>query len=303
MTSPACAAGIDIGATNIKAVCVDAEGRELARAAVPTPQERGRLIEGVRELLQGFSEVAPQCVGVSSPGLASPDGRSIVWMQGRMEALQGLDWTEALGRAELVPVLNDAHAATVGEAWLGAARGFDDVVLLTLGTGIGGGILVGGKLLRGHLGRAGHLGHLCFDIDGPPDICRTPGSFEEAVADCGVSMRSGGRFSTTKEVVRAAAGGDERAAEMWARSIRALACGIASIVNAIDPEVVVLGGGIAAAGEALFEPLVRELDEVEWRPTGVGVRLVPAELGDMAGAFGAARNAYNSHMRGSPGNA
>jgi len=104
-------------------------------------------------------------------------------------------------------------------------------------------------------------------------------------------------------VVRAAAGGDERAAEMWARSIRALACGIASIVNAIDPEVVVLGGGIAAAGEALFEPLVRELDEVEWRPTGVGVRLVPAELGDMAGAFGAARNAYNSHMRGSPGNA
>ena len=299
MTASPCSVGIDIGATNIKAVCVTSEGHELARTTVPTPVGREKLIDGVRGVLAGFAELSAQFLGVSSPGLAARDGRSIGWMRGRSDAVQGLDWSEALGRDDLVPVLNDAHAATLGEAWQGAARGCDDVVLLTLGTGIGGGIVVGGKLLRGHLGRAGHLGHLCLDIDGPPDICRTPGSFEEAVADCGVHRRSAGRFSTTEEVVKAAAQGDARAADMWARSIRALACGIASIANAVDPGIVVLGGGIATAGDALFRPLARQLDEVEWRPTGFGVRVVPAELGNMAGAFGAARNAYNSHMRGS----
>ena len=109
------------------------------------------------------------------------------------------------------------------------------------------------------------------------------------MADCGVETRTNGRFRTTGEVVKAAANGDEEARRTWARSIRSLACGVASIINTVDPEVVVLGGGIAEAGDALFEPLRGVLDEVEWRPTGVAVRVAPAQLGDLAGAYGAAR--------------
>ena len=285
------AIGIDIGGTYIKAVAVLPDGGELSRSLRSTPTERDALVAAVREVIEGHREGVGDgllaCLGISSPGLADREARSIRWMQGRMEIVQGLDWTTELGTR--VSVLNDAHAATLGEAWLGAARGYSDVVLLTLGTAIGGGILVGGELLRGHLGRAGHLGHLCLDVDGPQDICSTPGSLEDAVADCGVKARTNGRFRTTREVVEAAAEGNEEAGRTWARSIRSLACGVASMINAVDPEVVVLGGGIAKAGDALFEPLREVLNEVEWRPTDVAVRVVPAQLGDLAGAFGAAR--------------
>lgn len=295
--------GVDIGGTHIKAVRVNAEGLRLDQRERPTPPERGALVAAIREVVVAMSADLPggdadglPGVGISSPGLAARDQRTIAWMQGRMESVQGLDWSAALGGLSSTPVkvLNDAHAATLGEAWLGAARGFSDVVLLTLGTGIGGGILVGGQLLRGHLGRAGHLGHLCLDIDGPPDICSTPGSLEEAVADCGVLRRSAGRFETTREVVESAANGDPEAAEIWSRAIRSLACGIATIINAVDPEIVVLGGGIIAAGDSLFVPLRETMEEVEWRPHGAVVSIVPAELGTFAGALGAARNVMPS---------
>ena len=294
MSEEGYAVGIDIGATNIKAVSLTQSGTELGRSWLPTPPGRQELIAQVGQVIRDFETAElgrPQWLGISSPGLAARDGHCITWMQGRMETVQGLDWTQALRTTEPVRVLNDAHAATLGEAWMGAARGCQDVILLTLGTGIGGGILVGGRLLEGHLGRAGHLGHLCLDVDGPADICRTPGSLEEAVADCTIERRSEGRFSSTKELVAAVDEGDAEAERIWLRSLRALACGIASMINAIDPEVVVLGGGIARAGSTLFEPLRRYLDEVEWRPTGSNVSIVPAELGELAGAIGAARAA------------
>ncbi len=294
--------GVDIGGTRIKAVLVDDAGVVIEDSERSTPPERSELIAAVRDVV---SELTPSSaplpgVGVSSPGLASRDQRKIVWMQGRMESLQGLVWSEALEElcSGPVPVLNDAHAATLGEAWMGAARGAEDVVLLTLGTGIGGGILVGGELLRGHLGRAGHLGHLCLDIDGPPDICSTPGSLEEAVADCGVPRRTSGRFSTTRELVEAADAGDVEAVDLWRRAIRSLACGLASIINAVDPEIIVLGGGIIAAGDSLFSPLRDAMEEVEWRPTGSAVPIVAAELGTFAGALGAARSAMLTALRG-----
>ena len=302
MGSAKLAIGIDVGASFIKAVAVTPAGEELGRSSLPTPVDRDDLVDTVARILASLETEAnlgsTPTIGVSSPGLASPNGRRIVWMQGRMEAVQDLNWTEALGRSEPVRVLNDAHAATLGEAWLGAARGRQDVVLLTLGTGIGGGVLVGGELLRGHIGRAGHLGHLCLDIHGSADICRTPGSLEDAVAECTLRERSGGRFGSTQDLVAAVVDGDAEAAEIWAKSVRALACGIASLINVIDPEVVVLGGGIAAAGEVLFDPLARELDEIEWRPTGSRVSIVPATLGTMAGAIGAARCALGSLRHG-----
>lgn len=289
--------GLDVGGTNIKAIVVDSSGAELDRSTVATPRQRSALLNSVRELLSELAGApATPLVGLSCPGLAAPDSRSIAWMQGRMEILQGLDWTEALGRERTVWVLNDAHAATLGEAWLGAAKSRQNVVLLTLGTGIGGGVIVDGRLLQGQIGRAGHLGHLCLDVDGLPDICRTPGSLEDAVGECTLEARARGRFRDTQALVEAVREGDEEANEVWRRVVRALACGLASLINVVDPEVVVLGGGIAQAGGTLFEPLGQQMDEVEWRPLGAGVPIVPAALGDFAGAFGAARYAMDREV-------
>jgi glucokinase len=288
------ALGIDVGGTNIKAVAIDAHGGELCRDGAPTPPEgREPLIEAVRAVAGRLGGEAARWIGVCSPGLAARDGRSIVWMQGRMEAVQGLDWTAALESSRPVTVLNDAHAATVAEAWLGAARDRRHVVLLTLGTGIGGGILVDGRLLGGAIGRAGHIGHLSLDPFGPPDICRAPGSLEDAVADSTVERRTGGRFTSTADLVAAVETGDPQAVSVWSRAVRSLAAGLASLINVLDPEIVVLGGGIALAGKTLFEPLRREMTDAEWRPGGVAVPIVAAELGDHAGAIGAARHAMS----------
>ncbi len=289
-TDAPAALGIDIGGTNIKMVRVTAQGEILAQSQVPTNDGTdwiGQLREQIARI-----EAEPggrmEHIGLAAPGLAARDGRSIAWMQGRLEAIQGVDWTTALGRARPVPVVNDAHAALLGEVWTGAARGSRNALLLTLGTGVGGAALVDGRLLRGHIGRAGHLGHISLDPDGPPDIVGTPGSLEDAIGDCTVARRSKGRFASTAQLVASAQTGDAEASALWRRSLHALACGIVSLINVLDPETVILGGGVIKAGPALLVPLQAELDRLEWRPTGAKIRLVPAALGEMAGAVGAA---------------
>jgi len=163
--------------------------------------------------------------------------------------------------------------------------------MLTLGTGVGGAAIVDGRLLRGHIGRAGHLGHSSLDIDGPTDVCGTPGSLEMMIGNCTIAERTQGLFKTTHDLVAAHVAGDPEASYFWLRSVRALACAIASFVNILDPEAVVIGGGIARSGESLLTPLRECLAEIEWRSTGYSVKVVPAALGEFAGAFGAASNA------------
>ena len=192
-----------------------------------------------------------------------------------------------------MPVLNDAQAALLGETWLGAARNSKNAFLLTLGTGVGGAAMVDGRLLRGHIGRAGHLGHISLNPAGSLDVANTPGSLESAIGDCTVETRSKSRFHSTKALLQAAQAGDAEAKRIWEKSLRLLAAGIAGLVNVLDPEVVVIGGGIVKSGEALFRPLARYLDKFEWRPGGQRVRIAAAELGDRAGAFGAAWNALH----------
>lgn len=206
-------------------------------------------------------------------------------MPGRLQGLEGLDWSNELRLPTVV--LNDAHAALLGEVWLGAARGGTNVLMVTLGTGVGGAAMVDGRLLRGHLGRAGHVGHLSLDPAGEPDIVRTPGSLENAMGDCTVGRRSGGRFATTRELVAAVIAGDEAARAVWERSTGTLGAALAGLINVLDPQMIVLGGGIAGAGEVLFTPLTAALDRMEWRIGATGVALVPARLGAQAGAFGA----------------
>ena len=186
----------------------------------------------------------------------------------------------------------------MGEVWQGAAAGAKNVILLTLGTGVGGAAMVDGRLLKGHIGRAGHLGHVSLDPDGPPDITGTPGSLEVAIGNCTIRERTGGRYESTLALAAAHAAGDEAAGRLWLQSVKALAAGVAGLINVLDPEIVIVGGGIAAAGAALFDPLRKHLESFEWRPHGRQARVVPAVLGEYAGALGAAWNA----MRGSSGN-
>lgn len=291
------AIGVDLGATNAKFVAVTENGDLIERDSESTEDANSGWAELVPARLARIESAhgPTEWVGVASPGLAASDGRSIAWMQGRMAGVQGFDWTAHLARRRPVPVLNDAHAAVLGETWRGAAAGARNVVMLTLGTGVGGGALVDGQLLRGHIGRAGHLGHISLDADGSLDIVGTPGSLEDAIGDCTVARRSAGRFASTERLLAACLAGDPAAEAVWTRSVEQLAAGISSLINVLDPEVVVIGGGIARAGDALFHPLARYLDRVEWRPLGARVAVVPAVLGEFAGAFGAAYHTLHAN--------
>ncbi|MBI5770652.1 MAG: ROK family protein [Verrucomicrobia bacterium] len=291
------AAGIDVGGTNVKAVAVSPAGEVLQRATRATRDGEAAVSEWVsaaEEAVAGFAQqigAAPGAVGVCAPGLAAADERSIAHLPGKLAGLAGIDWTAALRRPAIVPVLNDGHAAILGEAWIGAARGRRHVVMLTLGTGVGGAVICDGRLLRGAIGRAGHIGHLSLDPEGAVSITGMPGAIEVMFGDCTVAQRSGGRFTSTAALVAAHRAGDAEATRVWLRSVRALGCALGSCINLFDPEVIVLGGGIAQAGEALFVPLAHEVERVEWRPAGHRVAIVPATLGEWAGAIGAARRA------------
>jgi glucokinase len=289
------AIGIDIGGTNIKAVAVAETGELLERTKCETGDDgthgwvsrvRSRIAE-----LEDRQGGAARWLGLASPGLVAPGGRSIASVTGRLRGLEGLDWAEYLGAGRVIPLLNDAQAALLAEARGGAAAGRSHAVLLTLGTGVGGAILSDGKLMRGALGRAGEMGHVTLDAGGPPDSNGMPGSLEYSIGNATLPERSKGRFTTTRDLVEAYRGGDAQAADVWLHSVHRLACAVASFVNILDPEVVILGGGIVAAGPALFGPLESCLERVEWRPYGAGVPVVPAALGDFAGALGAAYNA------------
>lgn len=290
--------GIDVGGTRIKALAVDESGIVLADHIVSTGDDgtdawKQRVVDAASEVAR-MAGVTPAAHGFVSPGMPSRDGLSIASMPGRLCGLEGQQWRSLLASPAPVPVLNDAQAALLGEIWLGAGQGSSNAFLLTLGTGVGGAAVVDGHLLRGHLGRAGHLGHISLDPAGALDIVNTPGSLEDAIGNHSIGKRTHGRFSDTRALVEAAASGDAFAGEVWETSVRALAAAIASFINVLDPECVILGGGIARAGDALFAPLARHLDRFEWQTGGHRVRIVPATLGDRAGALGAARIALDS---------
>lgn len=289
------AIGIDLGGTNIKAAAVTPSGEVLEQSSAETLDNGGAtwaasVLEQIRALESRVGGAAG-CVGIASPGMAARDGRSMASVSGHLESLQGFDWVDYLGDERAVTLLNDGHAALLAEAWKGAALGAADAVLLTLGTGVGGAVLSGGRLLTGHLGRGGHIGHICLDADGEPDSLGIPGTLEEAVGNRTLAKRSRGLFDSTEALVAAHLAGDALATHVWIRSIYQLACAVTSMICVLDPEVFVIGGGIARAGAALFDPLERYLGLMEWRPGGQCVRVVPAALGSAAGALGAARHA------------
>jgi glucokinase len=279
--------GLDLGGTNIKRVLLDGE-RIVERDSQPTRSE-----EGVAAVLDRLAALAREAgtvdsVGVAVPGIVDSDGRGVL-----LPNLHG-DWAghpiaeplrAALGRP--VRLINDGHAFALAEARVGAARGVRDVICIVCGTGIGGGLVVAGRLHLGVEDRAGEVGHHTVVVDGPACNCGNRGCLETLAGARAIAAAAG--QPSFDDVVEHARRGDEQAREALRRAAMYIGVAIANLTIFLTPQRIVVGGGVAEAGELLFEPLAAELER---RAGGVaplhGIDLVPASLGADAGAVGAA---------------
>ena len=285
--------GIDIGGTRIKGVLLRADtGEVLYQEVCPTNQQEELRWKGaVRDTLKKLTAMADgpvKGVGLAAPGLPNPENTAIACMPGRLPGLEHFVWTDFLGIQ--TRVLNDAHAALMAEAQFGAARATQNVVMLTLGTGVGGGLLLNGQLYQGFYQMAGHLGHISVDADSdtPSVVTGMPGNLEDAIGNSTVARRTFGRYQNTHELVEAYRQNEPLATQVWLTSVRRLAVALASLANAFSPELIVLGGGITQADDALLEPLKTFMDIFEWRPAGKKTTICKAHFADWAGAIGAA---------------
>lgn len=282
--------GIDLGGTRIKGVAVDAAGNVLYQAYTPTNDGEGEvwkqaIATTVNDLKQKL-EADEISVGISAPGLPNKENTAIGFMPGRLEGLENFIWSDYLQCSAYV--LNDGVAAMVAEAKTGAAKESTNAVMVTLGTGVGGALLINKQPYQGSFNKAGHIGHMVVDSNGDCDVTGMPGSLEESIGNCSIGKRSNGKFTSTHELLLAYRSGDELAKNVWLTSVRKCAAGLASVSNIISPDTIVVGGGIAEAGDDLFIPLNKWFDEFEWQPGGIRPRIVKAVHGDLAGAIGAA---------------
>jgi glucokinase len=298
---------VDLGGTKLLAGVVDEEGvvvKRTVRATRTRSQDEllGELDGAIRELI----EDGGAAIGVGLPStIDQREGRAVSSVN---IPLAGIDFRDHLTSAFGLPaaIENDANAAALAEHRLGAGRGARHMVMLTLGTGIGGGLILDGKLYRGAVGAAGELGHMTVDLDGPPCQGTCPGRGHlEALASGTAADRlaaeraqanpdgdlgraaAGGKVVDAKLAVDLAAAGPGDARDVLERVGFVLGTGIASYVNIFNPEVVVLGGGFARAGDLLFEPARKVVAERALPPGRDLVRIVPALLGPEAGLIGA----------------
>lgn len=282
--------GIDLGGTRIKSVALDENGNVLHQSYTLTKDNNDaawkQSVKLAVEELQSKLALTDFVVGISAPGIPNEKNSCIAYMPGRMQGLENFDWSSFLNNKTYV--INDAIAALMAEAKLGVARDKKNAVLLTLGTGVGGAILIDGKPYQGNFQKAGHIGHIVIDHEDEPDVTGMPGALESAIGNVTIEKRSLGRFKDTHALLEAYRSGDHFARWVWLTSVRKLAIGIASIINVLSPECVILGGGITEAGKDLFEPLEKFLSVYEWRPGGNRAIILKAQFGDMAGAVGAA---------------
>jgi glucokinase len=313
----ACVIGVDLGGTKLLAGTVDAELRVHHRAY--RLARRDAVIDTIVEAVGEAREATDRevlAVGVGVPCLVEP--RRGVAMACNHLPLVDVPVRDLLAERLDLPVVvdNDSTAALIAETRWGAARDARDVVMLTIGTGVGGGVLVDGLVLRGASGAAGELGHVVIDAGGPPcpGNCPNRGCLEAFVSgpalaveglrralelpDSGLGQaRAAGREITGPLVTELAHDGDVAAREAVLTLGRHLGVGIASLVNVFNPEVVVVGGGLVAAGELLLEPARAVVAERALVPTRDQVRIVGARFGAESGMLGAAGLAFGAAGR------
>ncbi|MGA2931475.1 MAG: ROK family protein [Acidimicrobiales bacterium] len=309
--------GVDIGGTKVLGVALGPDHDIVAEARVPTPRGKREIVgshvaeavaQVVVELDRALGTAGATPVGVGAPGMVDRRGR--LCFAPNLPQAHGVDWTELIGdrlpgRAVLIE--NDANFAVLAEHRLGAARGYRNVVMATLGTGIGGGIVLDGRVQVGSAGFAGEIGHMVVDPAGPACPCGRRGCWERFAsgAGLGVFAREAALAGNLGEVVRmaggdpesvrgedvsaAAAGGDPAARRVIEQVGWWIGFGLANLACVLDPECFVLGGGVVQAGDLLVDAARATFSElVEGGDRRPGAVIVPAAFGERAGAVGAA---------------
>jgi glucokinase len=288
--------GLDLGATNLKWVVVEHDGaydwRSLGRDQVRTRASDGPagIVDQLAEVARGVIEAWPgiTSVGVGVPGLYDPATGSTRFLVNLPGDWDGVPVAAPMSAVVGLPValINDARAFGLAELRLGAGRGASSMVGLTLGTGVGGVIVIDGKVVFGHDGTAGEIGHQTIDPDGPSCNCGNHGCLEAFARADRLAEACG--TTNAEEAVERARAGDAAAIEGFRRVGGYLGIGIANLITLVNPDRVVIGGGIAAAGDLLIEPARDEIRRRVQTTSLTEVAIVLAELGIWAGAIGAA---------------
>jgi len=302
----------DLGGTNLRMAAIDRAGKILYRTKRETP--RG---ERADEILQAIVQSAVECrencpdfqvaaVSVAVPAIVNVQSGVIIKAP-NLPALDGFRMTTALeAELKLRAVLeNDANAAAVGESWMGASRGFQNSICVTLGTGVGGGIIINDKVLRGIDGTAGEIGHICVEPFGAPCGCGSRGCVEQYSSATGIirlarelenqypqSILNNSQI-TAYEVFQAGIKDDELALEVFRQMGFYLGIVLAGLINVFNPEVIVIGGGVADGWNLFVPHLQKTVCERAYREPAERAKIMRAELGDDAGIIGVGRLAFN----------
>ena len=286
--------GVDLGGTAIKLGRFSLDGELLAELEVPTPQPPmpGAVVIAIVEAVQQLDpERLASCVGLGLPGPMDAAGRVArvcINLPG-WEQVPLAEWLEPQLQRR-VTLANDGNCAVVGEAWQGAAKGYQDVLLLTLGTGVGGGVLLGGRLFTGHGGAAAEPGLICIDPAGPPCNSGNRGSLEQF---CSIGALARQSSLTPHELCQRADAGDPEALAIWQRYGRHLGVGLSSLIYVLTPELVLIGGGLSAASHHFLPSALEEVEHRVQRESRQGLEIRRCALGNGAGRLGAARLALD----------
>jgi predicted NBD/HSP70 family sugar kinase len=302
--------GIDIGSAHMRAGMVDEAGAILASRTMATPADVEAFVPSLQNAIRWLLEATalPAGAGVGCKGIINPDSTRVELVRGGLHFLEGLRLSELIGLPADVPVFadNDARAALAAEVVWGAARDRQNVLMLTLGAGVGGAALVDGRPLRGHSGVAGHLGHITVDPDGDLCACGSRGCLETVFSARAIEGEAWAavhrgcastltrlfgeqpQLATCRTIFQAASEGDELSREITSRAIGKLGAAIAGLLHVFDPEVVIIGGPVADAGSDLLVPLQEEVWQRSRGLLNRDVPIVEQQVEDKSGIVGAA---------------
>lgn len=305
------AAGIDFGGTSAKIGLVERTGRILARAQLTMDARESfeGIVEPVARALRGLlAQEAPgrtlAAIGIGTPGFIDKAQGMLLGGCNNIPSLQRRSVQQYLAAAFNVPAFadNDATSAAAGELAFGAGRSFSNFVLITVGTAIGGGLVMGGRVHRGWRGFAGEIGHMCVNRDGLWCNCGSRGCFEQYASGTAIARvyseklrKRGddpGDSPSARDVVQRAREGDHCARDALEEAGAWIAQAFGTLLNVLDLEACIIGGGVSDAGEILLEPIRRHLPDHCWPQVGNGVKVIAAELRNDAGILGAAAQAY-----------
>jgi glucokinase len=291
--------GLDLGGTNLRAAAVSREGVILDKISGNTNLAEGReavladMCGVIGQLREHYGVSGLAGIGVGVPGFIMLR-EGVIRNSNNLPCLEDFPIRDEIEkRLDTVVILeNDANAAALGEKWMGAGRDVDDLVLLTLGTGVGGGIISGGRVLRGYLGMAGELGHVTVVPNGSPCGCGNQGCLEKYASATAVmamaKMLNLGDQVTSREVYELAVDGNERAMRIWTIMGESLGVVLATLVNTFNFPLYLLSGGMLPAWEFFAPPMLNEIRRRSFTARTTEVRVEQATLGNEAGLYGAA---------------